>query len=194
MSINTTYDSQSELLRINSGNAGKTSGASANSTTTTANSESSTTDTDSASWSSLALALSDSDSEYISPILKLKSQNETLQTQLTKTLAAKFEDLGVDTSQTITLGRDADGNVVVQGDNADKDKIEQLFADTPALTEAFNTLADNSTTLKNMNSSQSASLVRTNGYAAYLNQLTNDSSSDDYLLSMLGDSSTSYFS
>jgi hypothetical protein len=192
MSINTTYDSKTELLRVNSGNASKTS---ASSTTSTANSSTDTTkDTDSTSWSSLALSLSDSSSEYISPILKLKAQNETLQTQLTKTLAAKFEDLGVDTSQTITLGRDADGNVVVQGNNADKAKIDKLFADTPALTEAFNTLADNSTTLRSMTSSQSASLVRTNGYAAYLNQLTGGSSSDDYLLSMLGDSSTSHFS
>jgi hypothetical protein len=120
-----------------------------------------------------------------------------LQKQLTDTLAAKFEDLGIDTSQTITLGRDSDGNVVVKSDttsDADKAAIEKLFANTPVLTEAFNTLADNSTTLKDATSQQTASLVRTNGYSAYLNQMTSDSTSSDYALSLLGNQSTSYFS
>jgi len=197
MDITTSYDSLTELLNITSGTTSGTSKASGKSTTTTATSSDSSTDTDTTSWSSLALSLTDSESEYVSPILKYKAQNETLQKQLTKTLAAKFEDLGVDTSQNITLGRDSNGNVVVKSDStsdSDKKKIEGLFADTPVLTEAFNTLADNSTTLKSMTSQQSTSLVRANGYSAYLTQLTSDSSSSDFYMSILGDASSSYFS
>jgi len=193
MDINTSYDNLTQLLRVSSGSAGAAS-ASGSSTTTVANSAtSSDADTDTASWSAVATSLSKLDSDYVSPILKYKSQNEALQQQLTKTLASKFEELGVDTSHPITLGRSADGTVTVQNDHPDKAKIEKLFADTPVLTQAFNTLADNSKTLKSMTGQQASSMIRTNGYAAYLNQLSSDSSSSDYFLSLMGNQASSYF-
>lgn len=60
-----------------------------------------------------------------------------MQDQLTKTLAAKFDELKIDTSDTIILKRDAEGNIIVDGDNPNKDVIEKLFRDTPVLTQAF---------------------------------------------------------
>jgi hypothetical protein len=192
MDINTSYDSLTQLLKIASGNAAATSGSSGSSTTTVANS-SSKGDTDTTSWSTVSKALSGLNSDFVSPILQYKAQNEALQQQLTQTLAAKFTDLGIDTSQTITLGRDADGTVTVQNDHPDKDKIDKLFKDTPVLTQAFNTLADNSTTLKSMTARQTNAMIRTNGYAAYLNQLTSASSSGDYFLSLMGNQASAYF-
>ena len=195
MDITTSYDSLTRQLQISSGSSGSTTSASGDASGSTTTCDSGSTDSDTATWSAVAKALSGSDSDYVSPILKLKSQNEALQQQLTNTRAAKFEDLGIDTSQTITLTRDADGTVTVVGDNADKDKIEKLFADTDVLTEAFNTLADNSTTLNSMTARQANSLLRTNGYAAYLNQLTSsDSDSSDFFMSLLGGVSTTYSS
>uniref|UniRef100_I2PZ59 Uncharacterized protein n=1 Tax=Desulfovibrio sp. U5L TaxID=596152 RepID=I2PZ59_9BACT len=192
MDINTSYDSLTQLLKIASGNASATTGSSGSATTSVANS-STKGDTDTTSWSTVAKALSSLDSDFVSPILQYKAQNKALQQQLTQTLAAKFTDLGIDTSQTITLGRDADGTVTVQNDHPDKDKIDKLFKDTPVLAQAFNTLADNSTTLKSMTAKQTNTMIRTNGYAAYLNQLTSDTSSSDYFLSLMGQQASSYF-
>ena len=191
MDITTSYDSLTQLLNITSGATAKTASQSASSTTSTC--DTSGSDTDSATWTSVALALSESDSEYVSPILKYKSQNEALQQQLTSTLASKFEELGIDTSQPITLSLDADGKVTVTNDHPDKEAIEDLFADTDVLTQAFTTLADNSATLNSMTRQQANALVRSNGYAAYLNQLTSDSSSEDFYMSFLGDAATTYF-
>ncbi|EFL52886.1 conserved hypothetical protein [Solidesulfovibrio fructosivorans JJ]] len=190
MDISTSYDSLTRLLQINSstGSGATIDSGSASSTTTTCDSGAS--DTDTATWSAVAKALSGSESDYMSPILKLKSQNKALQQQLTNTLAAKFTELGVDTSQTITLSRDANGKVVVTNDHPDKEAIEKLFADTDVLTKAFGTLASNTTTLNSMSASQANSMLRTNGYAAYLNQLTSSGDSSDFYMSMLGNSST----
>lgn len=193
MDISTSYDSLTNLLQITSqraSNASLKSSGSAN--VTTANSADAKS-ADTAKWSTLATSLSSSNSNYLSPILELTAQNKVLQQQLTETLASKFEELGIDTSQTITLGRDSAGNVVVTNDHPDKDAIETLFADTPVLTEAFNTLADNSTTLKEMTPSSAQSLVRANGYAAYLSQLQSSASTEDFFMSFLGDYSTTHF-
>ena len=188
MDINTTYDSLKHQLTINSGLADTSSkGSGANSSTV------------SSSSSNKAAALSEKvsnlgDTTYLSPILQTKLQNEALQTQLTKTLSAKFEELGIDTSKAITLTSGADGTVQVSGDHPDKEAIEKLFADTPVLTQAFNSLAKNSATLQSMTARQSASLVRTKGYSAYLTQLNSTSSSSDdfYLNYMNGMTSTSF--
>ena len=186
MDINTTYDSLKQQLTINSGTSDTASKGGAN------------TSTVSSSGSSNAAALSKQvsdlgDTTYISPILQTKLQNEALQTQLTKTLSSKFEELGIDTSQTITLTSGADGTVKVSGDHPDKEAIEKLFVDTPVLTEAFNSLAKNSASLKSMSTQQAASLVRAKGYSAYLTQLYNTASSSDFYLSyMNGMSSTSF--
>ena len=193
MDINTTYDSKTQKLKIASGSASKTGSSTGSSTSTYNSSTSSTSSTDSTSWSSIAKALSNTQTDYISPILQYKSQNEILQQQLTKSLATAMTNLGIDTTQPITLSRDSSGNVVVDGDNADKDKIEKMFKDNSTLTEAFNTLADNSTVLKNMTSQQAGALVRSNGYAAYLQQLTSDSSSSDFFMSVMSGVSSIYF-
>jgi len=190
MDIYTSYDTTTQQMQISSGSTTKkTSG-----TVTTANSGSDTAD-----WSSTALSMSESDSSgLVSPVLQLNAQNEILQQHLTTALATKFAAAGIDVSQTITLTRDSDGNVQVVGDNADKDAIEQIFSDSSTLTEAFNTLADNSTRAKSYTSAQTSSLVRANGYSAYLQQLSDtassDSSSGDFFLSMLGNDSATYFS
>jgi hypothetical protein len=192
MQIYTSYDKTTGKLNIDSGTTTEVSSGNV----TTANSS-----TDTADWSEAALSLSESDSSgLVSPVLQLNAENEILQQHLTSALATKFDEAGIDTSQTITLTRDADGNVVVAGDNADKDAIEQIFADEPSLTEAFNTLADNSALAKSYTKSQTTSLVRTNGYSAYLQQLQDSSSSTDgtsasqFYLSLLSDYSTTYFS
>lgn len=187
MDISTTYDSLKKQLNISSGSS-DTASKGANGTTTTVSSSASKD-----ASSALNQLSSLGDTTYLSPILQTKLENEALQTQLTKTLAAKFTDLGIDTSQAITLTSDADGTVKVSGDHPDKAKIEKLFADTPALTEAFNALAEGSATLKSMTARQSASLVRANGYAAYLTQMGSDASSGDFFYSyMNGVSSTSF--
>lgn len=193
MDITTSYDSLTNLLRITSSTGGSSSSSNNNLSSTTTTCDSGSSDSDTATWSTLAQTLSSSDSDYLSPILKIRSQNETLQQQLTKTLAAKFDELGIDTTQTITLSRDSSGKVVVTNDHPDKEAIEDLFANTDVLTEAFNTLADNSTTLNSMSARQATSMVRTNGYAAYLNQLT-DSDSSDFFMSLLGDVSMTFMS
>ena len=186
MDINTTYDSLKQQLTINSGTSDTASKGGAN-TSTVSSSGSSNAATLSKQVSNLG------DTTYLSPILQTKVQNEALQTQLTKTLASKFEELGIDTSQPITLTSDADGTVKVSGEHPDKAAIEKLFADTPVLTEAFNSLAKNSAKLKSMSTQQAASLVRAKGYSAYLTQLNSTASSSDFYLSyMNGVSSTSF--
>lgn len=187
MDITTTYDSLKQQLKIKSGTSDTGSkGSGATSSTVSSSSAD--------NGKSLANQLANlGDSTYLSPILQTKAQNEALQNQLTKTLAAKFEDLGIDASQAVTLTRDADGTVRVAGEHPDKDAIEKLFADTPALTEAFNALADNSATLKTMTSRQASSLVRANGYAAYLQQMGSDASTGDFYMSyMNGLTATSF--
>ena len=187
MDISTTYDSLKHQMAINSGTADTSSkGSGATSTTVSSSSD--------GAAAALSKKLSNlGDTTYISPILQTKLQNEALQTQLTKTLAAKFGELGIDTSKPITLTSDADGMVKVSGDHPDKAKIEKLFADTPALTEAFNALAKNSASLQSMTARQSASLVRSNGYAAYLTQLNSSVSSGDFFLSYMGGVSSASF-
>jgi hypothetical protein len=191
MQIYSSYDKTTGQMEINSGTTTEVSSGKV----TTSNSS-----TDTADWSEAALSLSESDSSgLISPVLQLNAQNEILQQHLTSALATKFAEAGIDTSQTITLSQDSDGNVVVMGDNADKDAIEQIFTDSSSLTEAFSTLASNSSLAKSYTNAQTSSLVRTNGYSAYLQQMENSTSSDsssssDFYLSMLGDYSTTYFS
>lgn len=190
MQIYTSYDKTTGQLEINSGTTKEVSSGNV----TTSNSS-----TDTASWSKAALSLSSSStSGLISPVLQLNAENEILQQHLTSALATKFEEAGIDTSQPITLTLDDSGKVTVSGDNADADAIEQIFEDNPALTEAFTTLSTNSTLAKSYTSSQTASLVRSNGYAAYLQQLmdsdTSTTSSTNFYLSLLGGSSTTYFS
>ena len=195
MDITTSYDSLTQQLKISSGLVGGNSGSSTSSSSANANgSDSSSTSSDSTSWSKLALSLTDSQSQYLSPILAYKAQNQALQDQLTKTLAAKFDELKIDTSDTIILKRDAEGNIVVDGDSPNKDVIEKLFRDTPVLTQAFNTLADNSTMLKTMTSQQAGALMRTNGYSAYLQQLNSDSTANSFNFSMRGVVSSISFS
>ena len=195
MDITTSYDSLTQQLKISSGLVGGNSGSSTSTSSSSANgSDSSATSSDSTSWSKLALSLTDSQSQYLSPILAYKAQNQALQDQLTKTLAAKFDELKIDTSDTIILKRDAEGNIVVDGDSPNKDVIEKLFRDTPVLTQAFNTLADNSTMLKTMTSQQAGALMRTNGYSAYLQQLNSDSTANSFNFSMRGVVSSISFS
>lgn len=192
MQIYTSYSNKTQELTIGSGTTTERSSG----TVTTANSGA-----DTAEWSSTALSMADSDSSgLISPVLQLNAENEILQQHLTSALATKLSEAGIDVSQPITLTRDSDGNVQVVGDNDNKDAIEQIFADSSTLTEAFNTLADNSTLAKSYSSSETASLVRTNGYSAYLQQLSDasstssDSSTSNFFLSMLGNDSATYFS
>ena len=192
MDITTSYDSLTRQLSITQGaTAGIATGSASGNTTACDTSDSSKSDA--ATWSSIAKALSQSDSDYISPVLSLKSQNESLQQQLTQTLAGKFEELGIDTSQTITLKLGSDGKVTVANDHPDKDAIESLFAKTDVLTQAFTALAQNSASLQNMTASQANSRLRTNGYAAYLNQLNSDVSSSDFAMSFLGDAVATTF-
>jgi hypothetical protein len=179
MDITTTYDSLSQQLTVRSGT--DTAPKSTASRTTV-----SSTATGTASGTSL-------DSASLSPLLQTRAENAALQTQFTKTLAAKFEELGIDTSQAVTLTRSSDGTVTVSGDHPDKAAIEQLFTDVPALTEAFNALAENSTTLASMTTRQSASLVRSNGYAAYLQQLGSTASTGDFFYSYMDGASATYF-
>ncbi len=193
MDINTSYDSLTQQLKISSGLVGGNSGSSGSSSSSS-NSSDSSASSDSTSWSKLALSLTDTQKQYLSPILSYKAQNQALQDQLTKTLAAKFDELKIDTTDTITLKRDIEGNIVVDGDNPNKDAIEKLFRDTPVLTQAYNTLADNSTMLKTMTSQQAGALMRTNGYSAYLQQLNSDSTSNSFNFSMLGGVSSIFFS
>lgn len=191
MQINTSFDTKTEQLKIHSG----TTAESSSGTTTTANSSS-----DTAEWSSAALSLSESDSSgLVSPVLRLNAENEILQQHLTSALATKLAEAGISVDQPITLTRDADGTVKVVGDCADKEAIEKIFADEPSLTEAFNTLADNSELARSYTKRQTTSLVRANGYAAYLDQLTgssgsSDTSSSEFYLSMLRGDSATYFS
>ncbi len=194
MDITTSYDSLNKQLSISSGTTAGIATGSASGNTTTTSDTSSSSKSDTATWSSIAKALSESDSEYISPILQLKSQNEALQQQLTQTLASKFEEAGIDTSQTITLKQDSDGSVVVANDHPDKEAIESLFADNDVFTQAFSLLAQNSATLKNMTAGQASARVRTSGYAAYLNQLNSDAEAGDFAMSLLGDSVATSFS
>ena len=193
MDITTSYDSLTRQLSITQGaTAGIATGSASGNTTTCDTSDSSKSDA--ATWSSIAKALSQSDSDYISPVLSLKSQNESLQQQLTQTLAGKFEELGIDTSQTITLKLGSDGKVTVANDHPDKEAIESLFAKTDVLTQAFTALAQNSASLQNMTASQASARLRTNGYAAYLNQLNSDVSSSDFTMSFLGGLAATSFS
>ncbi|WP_300160705.1 hypothetical protein [Solidesulfovibrio sp.] len=194
MDITTSYDSLTNLLNITQGTTAGIATGSASGNTTTTSDTSSSSKSDTATWSSIAKALSESDSEYVSPILQLKSQNEALQQQLTQTLASKFEEAGIDTSQTITLKQDSDGKVVVANDHPDKEAIESLFADNDVLTQAFSLLAQNSASLKNMTVSQANARIRTSGYAAYLNQLNSDAGAGDFAMSLLGDSVATSFS
>ena len=180
MDITTLYDKTSQQMTVRSGT--DTSSKGSNSHTTAASTASGTT-------SGLSL-----DSAYISPALQAKARTEALQTQFTKTLAAKFEEQGIDVSQPVTLTRTTDGIVTVAGEHPDKEAIEQLFADVPALTEAFNALADSSTQAASMTASQSASLVRANGYAAYLTQMSSTASTSDFYYSYMEGASTTYFS
>ncbi|MEL7639929.1 MAG: hypothetical protein AAGU21_09825 [Solidesulfovibrio sp.] len=195
MDIATSYDSLKRELSIGSSATAAFAGGDASGSTTVCDS-SNAGDADSATWSKVAKALSETDSDFVSPILKLKSQNEALQQQLTQTLAAKFGELGIDTSQTVTLSQDADGRVVVTNDHPDKEKIESLFADTAVLGQAFSALATNSASLRSMTSQQVSARVRTSGYAAYLtqlSQLSDSAASGDFVMSLLGDASTTYF-
>ncbi|HCR13474.1 hypothetical protein [Solidesulfovibrio sp.] len=185
MDITTSYDSLNRQLTITQGaTAGIATGSASGNTTTSDTSSSSKADA--ATWSRVAKTLSQSDSDYVSPILSLKSQNEALQHQLTQTLASKFDELGIDTSKPITLKLGSDGKVKVANDHPDKDAIESLFAKTDVLTQAFTALAQNSASLQNMTASQASARLRTNGYAAYLNQLNSDVSSSDFTMSFLG--------
>lgn len=190
MLIHTSYDKTTNQMQIDSGTTKEVSSGNV----TTANSS-----TDSADWSKAALSLSSSStSGLISPVLQLNAENEILQQHLTKALATKFEEAGIDTSKPITLTLDDDGKVIVAGDHPDKDAIEKIFTDTPALAEAFTSLSDNSTLAKSYTNSQTASLVRSNGYAAYLQQiLSSDSgtnSPSNFYLSLLGGNTATYFS
>lgn len=178
MDITTIYDKTSQQMTVRSGT--DTSSKGSNSRTTVASTATGTSSSQSV------------DSAYISPALQTKAQNEALQTQFTKTLAAKFDELGIDVSQPITLTRTSDGTVTVAGDHPDKDAIEKLFTDVPALTEAFNALADNSTKLASMTASQSASLVRANGYAAYLTQINSTASTSDFYYSYMDGTAATY--
>ena len=56
--------------------------------------------------------------------------------QLSTVLSRKLAEAGIDPSP-FTLTQDADGTVRVKGDHPDKAKIEQLFADDPALTRDY---------------------------------------------------------
>ncbi len=193
MDITTSYDSLNRQLTITQGaTAGIATGSASGNTTTSDTSSSSKADA--ATWSSVAKALSQSDSDYVSPILSLKSQNEALQQQLTQTLASKFDELGIDTSKPITLKLGSDGKVKVANDHPDKEAIESLFAKTDVLTQAFTALAQNSASLQNMTASQASARLRTNGYAAYLNQLNSDVSSSDFTMSFLGGLAATSFS
>lgn len=195
MQIYTSYDKTTGQLQIDSGTTKEVSSGDVTTSNSTTKTSSDTTD-----WSSAALSLSSSStSGLISPVLQLNAENEVLQQHLTSALATKFEEAGIDTSQPITLTLDDKGKVTVAGDNADADAIEKIFTDNPALTEAFSTLSSNSTLAKSYTSTQTSSLVRSNGYAAYLNQLMNgdsssSSSSSNFYLSMLGNYATTYFS
>jgi hypothetical protein len=182
MDITTLFDKQNQQLTVRSG-LSESQGKSATTSTATSAAGASTASTQNL----------DLDSAYISPLLQTKLQAEALQSQFTKTLAAKLEERGIDVSQPVTLTQGADGKVTVAGEHPDKEAIEKLFTDTPALGEAFALLAEKNTTLASMTTRQSASLVRTNGYSAYLKQMASTASSGDFFYSYMNGASSTYF-
>ncbi|MHC1791588.1 hypothetical protein [Solidesulfovibrio sp.] len=184
MDITSSYDTLGQQLRLKAGTSDAEQKSGSSTTTTTASAKTS-------SWANQVLEKGDS--AFLSPILQTRAENEALQSQLTKTLAAKFEELGIDVSQSVTLTRDADGAVKVSGDHPDKDAIEQLFTDVPALTEAFAALAENTTTLKSMTSRQASSMVRANGYAAYLQQMGSSATTGDFFMSYMNGAAVTSF-
>ena len=60
-----------------------------------------------------------------------------ISTDLQGVLGNKFRTAGIDTSKPIDLETDSHGNVRVANDHPDKEKIEQIFADDPALANDF---------------------------------------------------------
>jgi len=124
----------------------------------------------------------------------LEANASYLQEHFLGALNAKLEEAGIDTSQRITLARDADGKVIVANDHPDKEEIEQLFEDTPVLTQAFNSLAEQSELARKIKGTASVTFARLGGLSAYMDSISsNANENESFFLSLAQGAASSYF-
>ena len=127
-------------------------------------------------------------------VLETLSGNiEKLQDGFVETLYSVLSKENIDLSQKMTLRLDGGNNLTVAGDHPEKDHVNAMLADQPALSSAFGEIASQSEVLRDMTNINKV-ITRHTGMEAYAVSDRAQSVPSIYQMSLKGDMSHFYFS
>ena len=127
-------------------------------------------------------------------VLETLSGNiEKLQDGFVETLYSVLSKENIDLSQKMTLRLDGDNNLAVAGDHPEKDRVNVMLANQPALSSAFGEIASQSEVLRDMTNINKV-ITRHTGMDAYAVSGRAQSVLSIYQMSLKGDMSHFYFS
>ncbi len=198
MEVSGAYNPITNLMELMSQESGETESAKSGSSKSSSKKTSDSTSTgDEVSLSELSGGLGKVSlnlSSGTGVLDSLEANASYLQKHFLGALNAKLEDAGIDTSKRITLARDENGKVTVANDHPDKEEIEKIFEDTPVLTQAFNSLAEQSELARKIKGTASVTFARMGGLSTYMNSLgSNSNSNESFFLSLAQGAASSYF-
>lgn len=153
--------------------------------------------TDQASLSALAPRIQAMLSEISGPeanVVGTLSENiEKLQDGFIETLYTVLSEENIDLNEKMTLRLDAADTLTVAGDHPDKERVESILANNPALSTAFGEIASQSEVLRDI-ANLNKVMTRQTGIAAYSHEKASSPTSAVYQMSLKGDMSHFYFS
>ena len=123
----------------------------------------------------------------------LSGNIDKLQDGFIETLYTTLSKENVDLSQKMTLRLGAHNTLIVAGEHPEKDRMNSILAENPALSTAFSEIASQSEVLRDI-ANISKVVTRQTGMDAYAAAADGKSSSTVYQMSLKGEMSHFYFS
>ena len=123
----------------------------------------------------------------------LSSNVDRLQEGFLDTLYTALSDKNISLSEKLTLRLDSGKTLAVAGDHPEKERVEQVLNEQPALCEAFSEIASQSEVMRDIANINKV-MTRQTGMEAYASANQVQSSFAVYQMSLKGEMSHFYFS
>ncbi|SBV93835.1 conserved hypothetical protein [uncultured delta proteobacterium] len=123
----------------------------------------------------------------------LSANVEKLQEGFIDTLYTTLSENGVDLTQKMTLRLDRNNSLTVAGEHPEKERMDAILSENPALSTAFGEIASQSEVLRDLTNINKV-MTRHTGMEAYTASGADKSSYSVYQMSLKGDMSHFYFS
>lgn len=123
----------------------------------------------------------------------LSSNIDRLQEGFLNTLYTALAEENIDLTEKLTLRLESDGALSVAGEHPERERMERILEEQPALSEAFGEIASQSEVMRDIANINKV-MTRQTGMEAYASQHGAKSSFSVYQMSLKGEMSHFYFS